>query len=380
MLWESLYWGSLAGVVYLFAGYPALLLVLGRLRPFRAAKAPWSESVTVIAVGHNEAHRWPAKIDSILATRGSDQIAQILIGSDGSTDDTVARLSAHPDPRVRVVHFDQRRGKPATLNDVIPLAASEVVILTDARQRLDSEAIAKLTENFADPRVGVVSGELVFETSSTDSTAARGIGLYWVYEKLIRKAESRFRSVPGATGALYALRKSLFRPIPPNTLLDDVVIPMQAVEQGTRCLFEPGAIAWDRPSQEAGQEAVRKRRTIAGAAQLVLNQPRWLLPWKNPIWWEFCSHKIGRLLSPVLLVLVLVANAMLLDRWMYRGLFAAQLAFYGLAGVGYLLQRAGMRSRLCGACLMFVSLNTTTVAALWDAVRGRFQATWQKTT
>ena len=110
--------------------------------------------------------------------------------------------------------------------------------------------------NFADPAVGVVSGELVFRADSEGSTAAQGIGAYWRYEKSIRKAEARFRSIPGATGALYAIRKELFQPIPESTLLDDVVIPMQAVAEGCRCVFEQRAVAWDTPSQSLGRESI----------------------------------------------------------------------------------------------------------------------------
>ena len=167
--------------------------------------------------------------------------------------------------------------------------------------------------------------------------------------------------------------------MPANTLLDDVVIPMQAVEQGYRCVLEPGAIAWDAPSQSAGQEAVRKRRTIAGCAQLIVNQPRWLLPWRNPIWWEFTSHKIARLFSPLLMAIALFANVMLAHQSQFFLLLLIQALFYTSAVAGWTSQRSG-HGRWLGVSLMFVSLNVTTAVALWDAVRGRYRAAWQKTT
>jgi cellulose synthase/poly-beta-1,6-N-acetylglucosamine synthase-like glycosyltransferase len=259
-----------------------------------------------------------------------------------------------------------------------------VVVLTDARQPLDPAALSRLTASFADPSVGVVSGELMFRTSESDTAAARGMGAYWTYEKFIRKSESLFRGVPGATGALYALRRELFRPIPEETLLDDVVIPMQAVEQGRRCLLEPGAIAWDVPSQSTAQESIRKRRTIAGAAQLILRQPRWLLPWRNPLWWEYVSHKLARLASPLLLVLLLGTNVLLvagkasLSPVVYQTLLGAQGVLYLAALCGWGLSRLGRRAPLLGTALMFVALNLTTVLALWDALRGRFRAAWQR--
>jgi biofilm PGA synthesis N-glycosyltransferase PgaC len=372
------FWSSLALLAYIYAGYPLLVWALGRVRPFTPRREPFTGRLSIVIAGYNEANRLGAKLDSLFASDCASQIEEVLIGSDGSDDNTSAVIAGFGDARVRLVPFTVRRGKPAVLNDVIPQCRNELVILMDARQALDPLALSRLAACMADGLVGVVSGELVFRSSNSGSTAAEGIGAYWKYEKFIRKSESRFRSVPGATGALYAIRKSLFRPIPPQTLLDDVVIPMQAVEQGYRCLIEPGAIAYDTPSQSPQQESVRKRRTIAGAAQLIINQPRWLLPWKNPIWLEFISHKIARLWSPALLVIAAATNLVLAAQTLYGILLGLQVLFYIAAGVGYVFQRQGKKSSLFGLPLMFVSLNTTTTGALWDALRGRFRATWQR--
>ena len=375
---QTLFWLSLVGLFYIYVGYPMLVWIGARFRGGKTHRAPWDAPLSVVIVGHNEAHRLTAKLDSLFGSDRADLIAEVLIGSDGSDDETAAIVAAYGDDRVRLIPFSERRGKPAVLNDVVPQCRSDVVVLTDARQELDPAALSRLTAPFADRRVGVVSGELMFRKTE-GSTAAEGIGAYWAYEKFIRKCESRFRSVPGATGALYAIRRQLFQPMSENTLLDDVVIPMQAVEQGYRCLLEPGAIAWDRPSHSAGQESVRKRRTIAGCAQLMVNQPRWLLPWRNPIWWEFVSHKLARLVSPVLLGVVLITNLLLAGQSIYLGLMIGQIGFYGSALVGMAYQRTGRESRSFGLPLMFLTLNATTLAALWDASRGRFRAAWQRT-
>lgn len=373
-----IFWLSMGLLAYIYAGYPLLVWGLGKLRPGTVVRAPYSGQLSVVIAGYNEGSRLTRKLDSVLASDCASQIAEILIGSDGSDDNTAEIIAQYGDPRVRLVSFSERRGKPAVLNDLVTQCQSPLVIMMDARQALDPQALSLLAACFADPTVGVVSGELVFRTEGSDSTAAEGIGAYWKYEKFIRKSEARFRSVPGATGALYAIRRELFRPIPTQTLLDDVVIPMQAVEQGYRCLIEAGAIAYDTPSQSTSQESVRKRRTIAGAAQLALNQPRWLLPWKNPIWIEFVSHKLLRLLSPLLLATVAVTNLMLAREPLYLALLVAQIAFYVAAWIGHLFQQRGRKSAVFGLPLMFLSLNTTTTAALWDALRGRFRATWQR--
>jgi len=376
--WQIIYWSCLAGLAYIYVGYPLLIWLLARTSRVPLRKSEIDLRVSVVIIAYNEQSRLPAKIENLLSLDRADLIDEILIGSDGSTDATVAIVQQLTDPRVKVVAFSQRRGKPAVLNELIPRCTGEVILLADCRQIFAAQVLVKLIENFADPHVGVASGELVLRSGPGETTAAHGIGLYWKYEKFIRKCESHFRSVPGATGACYAIRKSLFRPINPNTILDDVAIPMQAISQGYRCLLEPGAIAYDEPSQNPGQEAIRKRRTIAGVAQLIRGEPQWLNPLRNPIWFEFVSHKVLRLASPLLLVGVLIINLLLLQLPAYQVFCSLQIFFYVAATIGFIQQRRGRRSALFGAPLMFLALNWTTALALWDACRSRYRVTWQK--
>lgn len=373
---ELLFWFNVIGLAYIYVGYPLIIWVLS-LRSRVVAKQDVSLPVSVVIVAYNEAARIRQKLDNLLSLEGADAIQEILIGSDGSSDETVSLVQSYPDARVRAVAFTSRRGKPAVLNDLIPQCTGEIVVLADTRQQFDRLALKHLLDNFSDPRVGIVSGELVLRSNTTETTAAKGIGLYWKYEKFIRKCESRFRGVPGATGACYAIRKKLFRPIKEQVILDDVAIPMQATTQGYRCLFESGAIAYDEPSKYPGQEAIRKRRTIAGAAQLVNAYPEWLSPWRNPIWFEFVSHKVLRLISPILLLCLFVTNVGLIQVPVYRVLFCLQMVMYASAIVGWIYQKSGRKSVLFGPSLMFVTLNVTTALALWDACRSKYRVTWQ---
>lgn len=375
--WEIVFWLSAIGLSYIYVGYPVLIWALSR-RSATLAKQRTRRTVSVVIVAYNEAARIRRKLDNILALDDADAIVEVVVGSDGSTDETASVVEGYPDRRVRAMAFPKRRGKPAVLNEVVPQCKGEIILFADARQVFDREVLVRLLENFSDPRVGVVSGELVLRSSPGETTAARGIGLYWKYEKFIRKCESRYRGVPGATGACYAIRKSLFRPIQEQVILDDVAIPMQATSQGYRCLFESGAIAYDEPSKYPGQEAIRKRRTIAGAAQLLRAYPQWLLPARNPLWFEFVSHKVLRLASPLLLGVAFAANLALVRVPAYRVLFAAQMAMYASSAVGWIYQKSGRKSVLFGPALMFLALNVTTALALWDALRSRYRVTWQK--
>lgn len=380
ILLQILFWLSVFVLGYIFAGYPLVVWWQSRSGWTTRVKQNVERPVSIVIVAHNEARTLPKKLLSLLASTRAAWIREILIGSDGSTDDTSQVLAAIPDPRVKLVQFASRRGKPAVLNELVPQCQSEFVLLADARQEFAPDCIERLLENFSDPQVGVVSGELVLRESAGASTAAQGIGRYWKYEKFIRRCESLWRGVPGATGACYAIRKSLFQPIPEQTILDDVVIPMQAVTRGFRCVFEPSALVFDEPTQSSGQESVRKRRTIAGVAQLIRLFPEWLSPAGNPLWFEYVSHKLMRLLAPLLMVLALATNLMLLSAPVYWFLLNVQAVFYVSAAIGWLFQQRGRRSSLFGPSLMFVTLNLTTTLALWDAFRANYRVTWQKTT
>jgi cellulose synthase/poly-beta-1,6-N-acetylglucosamine synthase-like glycosyltransferase len=365
---------------YTYLGYPLHVLVLAKLFAKPVERAPFPGTVSVLISVHDEAARLPEKVRSLLAGGGSAEIREILIGSDGSSDDPAAALAPLDDARIRVRAFAARRGKPSVLNDLLREATGDVVVMTDARQPLAAGALDALLAPFADRSVGVVSGHLVFRMPEAAGGATHGVGTYWSYEKGIRHAESLTGSVPGATGALYAIRRSLLAPIPADTLLDDVAIPMHAIAQGGRCLFEPEAVCYDVPSVSSEREAIRKRRTIAGNIQLMLRHPGWLLPWRQPAWWRFLGHKVLRLFAPFWLAALLGACLVLRDRHPFFAAGAlAQIACWLFAWVAFGLSRRGVRcGRLAGIAEVFLMLNVATVLAWWDALRGRYEPAWQR--
>ena len=373
-----IFWLSFFGILYAYAGYPLLISLLARLWPGRVKKGTVEAGFSVLIAAHNEAARLPGKVRSLLEARSADRLVEVLIGSDGSTDDPVRALDGLCDDRVRVVAFPAQRGKPSVLNDLMRQAKGEIVVMMDARQEVDPGVFEALLPNFADPVVGVVSGELVFRRSSGDTATAQGMNAYWRYEKFLRRQEASFRSVPGATGAIYAFRRNLYRPIPDQTLLDDVAIPLQVVRQGFRCIFESGAVVYDDPSVRLGQESARKRRTLAGNAQLVSLFPWLLNPFQNPIWFEFVSHKLMRLLVPFLAVALLWANVLLMHEPLYALFLVGQITFYIAAALGGLLARLLGRGGLWALPYFFVSLNAVTVLALTDFALGRTRVQWSR--
>lgn len=333
---KAAFWLSLAFVVYAYAGYPLLLAVWARLapRPIRRFPAAPLPGVSIVLAVRNEAARIAVRIDNLLSLDYPRDKLQIIVVSDGSVDGTLETLAGHG-AFVETIALPAV-GKAAALNAGVAAARHEIVVFADARQRFEPDAVSHLASAFADPEVGAVSGELVLSRSDAGETSVgEGVGLYWAYEKWIRRNESLIGSTVGATGAIYATRRALWRPLPPDSLLDDVMAPMRIVLAGYRVVFEPAARAFERVNDDASSETRRKTRTLAGNYQMVWHEPRLLLPWRNPIWMQFVSHKLFRLLVPYSLALLLAASVWLArESWVYALALAAQLVFYTLAAYG----------------------------------------------
>lgn len=353
---ETLFWASVLFVGYVYAGYPLLLAAWARVagRPARTrqpgVQAPWP-AISIVVAARNEAARLPARVRNLLDLPYPGP-REIIVVSDGSTDRPAAALAPFG-PAVRLIEVPAG-GKPAALNTGVAAATGEILVFADARQTFGRAALMELVANFADPEVGGATGELVLDCERTPdpdgSTIGDGVGLYWRYEKWLRRHEGAIRSTLGATGAIYALRRVLWQPLPPATLLDDVLAPMRAVLAGYRIVFEDRALAYDRASADAAAESRRKTRTLAGNYQILLLEPRLLVPFVNPVWLQYCSHKVGRLVVPWALVAALVASAALATQsWLYTAALGAQLAFYSLALLGGVLDLRERGAREHGA-------------------------------
>ena len=334
---EAIFWISAAVVAYVYAGYPLLLAAWARLRrraPRQAAPASWPP-ISIVLAARNEGRRLENRLTNLL------QIVypgprEIIVVSDGSTDDTAAVVGRFA-PLVRLIELPSG-GKPAALNAGVAAAGGDVVVFADARQRFSDHALVHLVSNFTDPEVGGVTGELMLDAEAVGddvSTVGDGVGLYWRYEKWLRRHESLVWSTLGATGAIYAMRRRLWQPLPPDTLLDDVLAPMRVVLGGFRIVFDERARAYDAAAPDAATESRRKVRTLAGNYQILSQEPWLVVPFANPVWVQYVSHKLGRLLVPWALAGALLASATLsFGSWVYAGLFAVQACFYGLAAYG----------------------------------------------
>jgi cellulose synthase/poly-beta-1,6-N-acetylglucosamine synthase-like glycosyltransferase len=372
---ELCFWLCLACVAYPYVLYPLVLAGLAWLRgrPVRAG-AGGLRSVSFVVCAHNEEKAIGRRLAELVELIDSSEVeGEVIVVCDGSTDGTAAAARRHAGRRVRVLELPQRVGKAVALSQGAALARYEALFFADVRQTWDGLAVRRMLENFADPEVGAVSGDLLLRDADG---VLQGVALYWRYEKLLRRLEGRLWSVVGVTGAISAVRRELFTPLPAGTLLDDVYWPLRVAMQGYRVVHDPRAAACDRLPERARDEFRRKVRTLAGNFQLLWLLPGALLPWRNPIAWQFLSHKVARLAVPWAL-LALAVLTLALPGPVYRMALGLQLAAYGLGLVG-LWPALARQSRLAAAAASFLVLNGAAWMAFWVWLTGRSAQTWGK--
>ncbi|WP_456406385.1 glycosyltransferase family 2 protein [Thiolapillus sp.] len=360
--------------MYTYIGYPALITLLARFFPLQLMPvADARPFVSVLIPVYNGEAYIADKLHSLLNQDYPSDRLEILLCSDCSEDgsDELLREYERRFPeKIRVFRMEDRSGKPILLNRLRREARGEVLLMTDIRQPLEQDCVARLVAHLADSSVGVAGGQLLLQ-------GVTGAGLYWKYEKHIRLSESSFRSVTGVSGSLYVIAAADMQDLPPDIILDDVWVPSQQLLKGKRVVLVSEAIAWDEALEDE-REYGRKIRTLAGNYQLIARLPALLSPFRNPVWFEFISHKVLRLLCPWALLVLLVSNAVLAfgesgnSLWslFLQLLLMGQLAFYLLALLGKKGGRLGKLART------FVVLNIAAVIGLWRYLRGRQKIAW----
>ncbi|MEI2701469.1 MAG: glycosyltransferase family 2 protein [Baekduia sp.] len=381
---KLIFWISAFFVFYPYAGYPLILWING-LFSSRRKKVLIREStpfVSVVVAVKNEEKNIQNRINNLLLQSYPKNRFEIVVASDGSTDSTneiVSRMareirSQFNDPKIIFTSYHPSRGKSVAINEGVKNANGEILVFTDARQRFQVDAIKNLTSILNDPTIGCVSGELLFEDEAEGKDKTE-IGLYWRYEKWIRKQESLSGSIVGATGAIYSIRKALFEPMPANTVLDDVLIPMIIVQKGFSAVFCDEAKAYDRLSSRIIDEWRRKVRTLSGNWQLLSINSNFILPWRNPLWFRFVSHKVLRLIVPFLLPIVLLSCASVQDPF-YKALTFTQLFIYSLALLSYIVP-AVRNVRFVNLCYFFILMNAAAVVGFYHWLMGNTAKIWR---
>lgn len=348
---------AMAFCLYTLFGYPLLLAWLARRRPRPISKKFIPRRVSVILPVRNGG-RWMArKLDSLLALDYPPEDIEILVVSDGSVDDTNAIVNEYASRgNIRLLELPAG-GKALAINRALEEAGGEILFFTDVRQELSADSLRNLVACFADPAVGVVSGELIIRQGQTSAEA--NVGLYWRYEKWIRMRMSRLDSVIGATGCIYAMRRELAKPLPADTLADDMYLPLAAFFRGFRVILDVSAKAFDDPTG-LNTEFRRKVRTLAGVYQIANWYPALLGP-GNRLWIHFVSHKMARLFLPWAMLVGAVASFSLhYDRTVALSI---QAVFYSLAAIDVVSPESFPLKKITSPIRTFVVLMAASFCA-----------------
>jgi biofilm PGA synthesis N-glycosyltransferase PgaC len=355
-----LFWLSIVLILYTYAVYPGWLFLRTRMYPRHVHRKVIFPQVSILIAVRNEESHLAGKLENLRALNYPKEQIEIAIVSDGSTDRTNNILNASAGSTTRLVILETHVGKAVALNRAMAITCADIVVFMDARQRIGKDSLKALVENFADPAVGCVSGALIL--GDVRDTSPRGLRSYWEMEKAIRYLESGSGSTVGATGAFYAVRRDLVPYLPEGLILDDLFIPMEVARRGPRVIFEPRALVWDSLPSHPKQEFPRKVRTLFGNYQLLRMAP-WLLSAKNPIRFEYISHKLCRLIVPFALIGIILSSCFL------SGFYRIPLVM--LIGVGALGVLAFVRvpvrilSLVTDMAITFVLLNTAAIVALF---------------
>ncbi len=398
---KTVFWISAGVVIYAYAVYPLILFLLYLVREakedlrflltrkgrrfsdrqdFNPDELP---RVSFLLAARNEEEILPRKLENFSGLTYPKERTELLVGSDASEDRTVEIARQAGDPRIRVFEYRERGGKIGVLKKLISEASGEILVLSDANTFFAPDALLKLVRHFRDPSVGAVCGEL--RLAAPDGTLASE-GLYWRFETVLKTLESRFDAVLGANGGIYAVRRNLFPEIPPDTIVEDLVIPLMIRIRGYRTPFEPEAVAFERNPVDPHGEFKRRIRIGAGCLQAIhLLRP--LLSFRfGMVSFAFWSHKIFRWAVPFAMILALLSDAFLLKslrpgpaETLYAFLFAIQLLFYILAAAGALSHCRGKRQGALALPFMFVSLNAALLGGFFNYLSGRHRVAWERT-
>lgn len=366
----------LAISVYIYFGYALIIWVLAHLRPRPVQSRTIYPPVSLIIAVHNEEEVIEAKVRNCLALDYPADRLQILVVSDGSTDDTHAIVERFFDRGVRLIVLE-RRGKALALNEGVERASGEILVFSDANSMLEPQSLARLVASFADPEVGGVCGNQKYCSRDGADATERGENLYWRFDKWLKSQESKTGSIFAADGSLYAIRRPLYVPMQDPAQADDIAISCRVVLQGYRLIYEPLAVTYEYSPSEGRRELIRKIRVTNHSVRALLNLGRAL--WTSRFYsFELLSHKFFRHLIPFALVLLFGANLIAAkESAPFRVLMLLQSLFYLLALAGFWWRRFRVgRWKVFSVPYFFSLVNLAALLGVLDILRGRRVTIW----
>ena len=374
---EVVFWSAVLTIAYTYALFPLLLWVRAKVRPQPIVEGDVTSSVSMVICAYNEAESIRAKLENTLALDYPRGSLQVIVASDGSDDATNSIVEEFADRGVLLLALP-RKGKIPTLNAAVGVATGDVLVFSDASNIYAQDAIRRLVRPLADPAVGCVAGDQRYTGGSETGASADGERAYWSVDRKLKEWGSTAGSATSATGAIYAIRRALFRPVPPG-VTDDFVISTRAVAAGYRLVFAGEAAAYERVAAKSGVEFRRKVRVITRGLNGLIAVRVLLDPRRYGFYsLQLFTHKFLRRFVGVPILILLPTSLLLWDSGsFYRLCAAAQVAFYGAAICGGLCERAGIRvPKVAGMPFYFCMVNAAALLGFWNVLRGRQIDRW----
>ena len=382
------FWISVCIVYYTFMGYGMLLYLLIKIKRYFKGRpaiiSPINDllpACTLIVAAYNEALFIEEKIINTLKLKYPAGKLKLLFITDGSTDGTPEIISNYP--QIKLLHQDGRAGKIAAVHRAMEYVDTETVVFTDANTFLNPEAITYICRHYTDKTVGAVAGEKRVQINESADASAAGEGFYWKYESTLKKWDSELYSVVGAAGELFSVRRSLYEDVPADTVLDDFMISMLIAAKGYRIIYEPEAYAVETASENVGEELKRKIRIAAGGMQSILRLKSLFNPFKYPLLsFQYISHRVLRwTITPFLLILIFVLGAILAfqpGQTFYAAMLCAQILFYLLALIGFIMEKRHIRIKMLFIPYYFCVMNYAVLMGIIRYFTKKQSAIWEK--
>jgi len=373
---EVLFWVSSAVLFYVYAGYPFLLAAIAMFVPRRRPEADFTPRLSILIAAYNEQTGIRRKIEQTLALDYPCDLIEILVLSDGSTDQTDAIVESFGDPRVRLLRVSGRKGKTNAQNEGVKTARGDVLIFSDATTIYHPQALRYLASNYADPKVGAVSGRYQYFDPAGRSPMGLGTIAFWNYENFMKVMQSRIRTISGCCGCIYSVRREAYTHLAPD-VISDLVQPLHAIRQGYRVVFEERALAYEETTQSTSEEFSMRVRVVTRGIRGLLSVPTLLMPWRfGWVSFQLWSHKILRWLVPFFLLILLGSNLFLWQYSFHRLFLEAQGVFYAITLFGLLLPIQRLWKPL-GIPLYFCTLNAAAFFSVIEVLRGKKYVVWE---
>lgn len=358
-----------------YAFYPVVIWLAGKLVPLKPHKKDIAPHVSIVIPAYNEAKNIEKKMRNTMSLDYPKGKVEILVGSDGSHDETITLAKQFATQKVRIFEFHENRGKTAVQNDLAKESTGDILIFTDAASFLPPDALIKLVRNFADDRIGCVAGRLRFVGADSNLTT-QSQGLYWGYEIKIRELESRIGSLIGVDGPLYAIRRDCYVPLEHN-LISDLISPLLVLKQGKKVILEPEAVVDEEPTVRTGQEfATRRRITLRGLVGITAHLGL-LNPFKHPLLsFQILFHKVLRWTVGPLVLINGFACIALAGRFFFRWMLVIYLVFILAAVLGLIAERMGIRAKILRVPYYFSLVNLAATMGLIDFFKRKQAVTW----